>query len=298
MRELIDLVLELGYCIQLSFFSHLFIFDSLHRYLAQLTPVIACGQPMQSILLKLVKPSDTLSNQKQTLGTPRVIGIETSYAQTSHRYLPVAAFYPESSISMGETINWLSVQPHGILCPILRQCRTRWYGDYESKICFEPSMLRTFIDIMPGVAMSEVLEVWDTSFDLYYRRLDLIALVTKFATSSRENAAKIGLYGESLTSLYVWTYSSPTGEDRRNCEDILERILVPRGSQLLSLHAQVKSLRAANFVANNCTLCKSLSLTCGHRTRTMHTLRSFCRNLENLCANWNLLCSFRVMSWG
>lgn len=156
-------------------------------------------------------------------------------------------------------MNLLSAQPHDILCRILRECSTRSYDDDESNLSVKPETLRTFIDIMPAAVMSEVLKVGDSVFDsCYYRRPDLIARVSEFITRSRINAAKIGLYGDSLTSLRVWNnYSLPESERVEIIKDVLELILVPRGRQLLTLRTQAESVQAANFIAENCTrLCE------------------------------------------
>lgn len=143
------------------------------------------------------------------------------------------------------------------------------FSDDETDLSFKPAILRDFIDVMPSAVMSEVLEVRDNVFKYcYYHRPELIAWVTKFVTFSAENAAKIGLYGDSLTSLHVWeNYNLPRGERRKNNEDVLERILVPRGDQLLSLCTELESAQAANIVANNCTRLRELELRMQNRNQ-------------------------------
>lgn len=99
----------------------------------------------------------------------------------------------------------------------------------------------------------EVSKVTDRVFaDCYYHRPDLISRVTNFGTSSPENAAKIGLYGESVKILRVF--------GKQNNEEAPERTLVLRGAQLNSLTSFVVLPRAAGFIANCCNQLSKLKL--------------------------------------
>lgn len=166
-------------------------------------------------------------------------------------------------------------------------------GINESKLNFTSKTLQRFIDLMPYVVSHELSEVCDTLFHEYcYHRPDLIAHVKKFATCSPDTTHKIDLFAKSLNNLQVDKIIFFSGV-KEHSQDVLEMILTPHGRQLLSLSADVASLKAARLIGNYCNQVRELELrTNGHNHASYLDLilPKAGNSLRKLGLNFNLSC--------
>lgn len=134
-----------------------------------------------------------------------------------------------------------TLSPHSLGLIIEHLISVSFRSGFDWDRTLDPRTMHTLLKLIPEAIKTALTSFWDHNRELNFEHfIDLIDTLVEVETGWSENALHIGNNEKSLERLKIYLRSPYC--NITHVETVLERILIPRGKQLIELHTTIPLL--------------------------------------------------------